>query len=146
LRGFSSTSSSIVAIQVDVVVDCEPIDCQSFRHIGDPPMDWTRPARSGRWECVDVDEGLRKADLGLEEVSRRLGTRPGGTDAIRHSHRGAARDDRRGSAAGPTRLNSIRDHVRLSAGRPRQTSTRIRQYHPVRLISGPPAILLLWSP
>ena len=31
-----------------VRVDCHPIDCSSFRRIGDPPMDWTRPPRSHR--------------------------------------------------------------------------------------------------
>lgn len=29
-------------------VDCQPIDCRSFRRIGDPPMEWTRPPRSHR--------------------------------------------------------------------------------------------------
>ncbi len=29
-------------------VDCQPIDCRSFRRIGDPPMDWTRPPSTRR--------------------------------------------------------------------------------------------------
>jgi hypothetical protein len=31
-----------------VSVDCQPIDCRSFRRIGDPPMNWTRPPSSRR--------------------------------------------------------------------------------------------------
>lgn len=33
---------------------------------------------------MGIDEGLRKADLGTQEVARRLGARPGGRDAICH--------------------------------------------------------------
>jgi hypothetical protein len=29
-------------------VDCQPIDCRSFRRIADPPMNWTRPPSSHR--------------------------------------------------------------------------------------------------
>ena len=31
-----------------LIVDCQPIDCRSFRRVGDPPMDWTRPPSSQR--------------------------------------------------------------------------------------------------
>lgn len=31
-----------------LIVDCQPIECRSFRRVGEPPMGWTRPPSSHR--------------------------------------------------------------------------------------------------